>query len=94
MHVTDPALRKLFGSVAPVEAQHRAVLLAVQLSLTYWFFLYVVWFLPLVLVALLGRYGDPEAQRREEEAREAAGSAEAGRGGHEQLLDPVGAQGL
>jgi rubrerythrin len=28
--VTDPALRKLFGSVAPVEAQHRAVLLAVQ----------------------------------------------------------------
>jgi rubrerythrin len=28
--VSDPALRKLFGSVAPVEAQHRAVLLAVQ----------------------------------------------------------------
>lgn len=28
--VTDPQLRKLFGSVAPVEAQHRAVLLAVQ----------------------------------------------------------------
>jgi rubrerythrin len=29
-HVTSPALRTLFGSVAPVEAQHRAVLLAVQ----------------------------------------------------------------
>ncbi len=28
--VDDPNLRKLFGSVAPVEAQHRAVLLAVQ----------------------------------------------------------------
>lgn len=28
--VSDPTLRKLFGSVAPVEAQHRAVLLAVQ----------------------------------------------------------------
>lgn len=28
--VSDPALRKLFGSVAPVEAQHRSVLLAVQ----------------------------------------------------------------
>lgn len=28
--VTDPQLRKLFASVAPVEAQHRAVLLAVQ----------------------------------------------------------------
>ncbi|HEX5117756.1 MAG TPA: ferritin-like domain-containing protein [Pseudonocardiaceae bacterium] len=28
--VSDAALRKLFGSVAPVEAQHRSVLLAVQ----------------------------------------------------------------
>lgn len=28
--VTDPQLRKLFASVAPVEAQHRATLLAVQ----------------------------------------------------------------
>ncbi|HKG37855.1 MAG TPA: hypothetical protein VKB25_02605 [Conexibacter sp.] len=71
-----------------------AVLIALQLGITYWFFLYVVWFFPLVIVALLGRYGDPEAQRREEEARAAAGSAEAGRGGHEQLLDPVGAQGI
>jgi hypothetical protein len=71
-----------------------AVLVALELGITYWFFLYVVWFFPLVIVALLGRYGDPEAQRREAEARAAAGSAEAGRGGHEQLLDPVGAQGI
>ncbi len=28
--VTDVQLRKLFGSVAPVEAQHRSILLAVQ----------------------------------------------------------------
>ncbi|HSA48513.1 MAG TPA: ferritin-like domain-containing protein [Yinghuangia sp.] len=28
--VSDPALRRLFASVAPVEAQHKAVLLAVQ----------------------------------------------------------------
>jgi rubrerythrin len=28
--VSDPALRQLFGSVAPVEAQHKAVLLSVQ----------------------------------------------------------------
>jgi len=70
-----------------------AVLIALQLGLDYWFFLYVVWFLPLVLVALLGRYGDPEA-RRDAEERTAAGSAEAGRSGHEQLLDPVGAQRL
>ena len=70
-----------------------AVLIALQLGLDYWFFLYVVWFLPLVLVALLGRHGDPEAQAREAEAT-AARSAEAGRGGDEQLLDPVGAQRL
>jgi hypothetical protein len=69
-----------------------AVLIALQLGVTYWFFLYVVWFFPLAIVALLGRYGDPEARAAEAAAR-AGGSAEAGRGGHEQLLDPVGAQG-
>lgn len=70
-----------------VAALGAAVLIALQLSLTYWFYLYVVWFFPLVMVAVLGRYGDPGAHAREE--RE--GSAEAGRGGNEQLLDPVGA---
>jgi hypothetical protein len=70
-----------------------AVLIALQLGITYWFFLYVVWFFPLAIVALLGRYGDPEARPRADEAAAAAPrSAEAGRGGHEQLLDPIGAQ--
>lgn len=64
-----------------------AVLIALQLGLDYWFFLYVVWFLPLVLVALLARHGDPGAQ-----ARAAVASAEPGRSRDEQLLDPVGAQ--
>lgn len=68
-----------------------AVLIALQLGVTYWFFLYVVWFFPLVLVALLGRLDDPEA--RAAAAQRADASAEAGRGRHEQLLDPVGAQG-
>lgn len=67
-----------------------AVLIALQLGVNYWFFLYLVWFFPLVLVALLGRYDDPRA------AAEAAPwrgptSAEAGRGGNQQLLDAVGA---
>jgi hypothetical protein len=31
-----------------------AVLLAVQLCLTHWFYLYIVWWLPLALIALLG----------------------------------------
>ena len=32
-----------------------AVLLALQLAVTYWFYLYIVWFFPLVMAALLGR---------------------------------------
>jgi hypothetical protein len=32
-----------------------AVLIAVQLGLEYWFYLYIVWFLPLVLLALFAR---------------------------------------
>jgi hypothetical protein len=66
-----------------------AVLIALQLSLTYWFYLYIVWFFPLVLVAVLGRYGAPVAGTA---GAASTGSAEAGGGGHEQLLDPVGAQ--
>jgi len=36
-----------------------AVLIALQLGTTYWFFLYLAWFFPLVMVALLGRYAQP-----------------------------------
>ena len=75
-------------SLTQMAACGAAVLIALQLGVTYWFFLYVVWFFPLAMVALLGRYADPQAR----EAAPERGSAEAGRGGHEQLLDPVGAQ--
>jgi hypothetical protein len=34
-----------------------AVLIALQLSVTHWFYLYVVWFVPFVLVASFGAYG-------------------------------------
>jgi hypothetical protein len=37
-----------------VAALGAAVLIAVQLAASHWFYLYVVWFLPLALVALLG----------------------------------------
>jgi hypothetical protein len=30
-----------------------AVLIALQLAVTHWFYLYLVWFLPLMLIALL-----------------------------------------
>ena len=31
-----------------------AILIALQLGITHWFYLYIVWFFPLVMVALLG----------------------------------------
>jgi hypothetical protein len=34
-----------------------AVLIAVQLTATHWFYLYVIWFVPFALVALLGAHG-------------------------------------
>jgi len=40
--------------VAGVAAQCAAVILALQLAAGYWFYLYVIWFFPLVLVAVLG----------------------------------------
>jgi hypothetical protein len=50
-----------------------AVLIAVQLAATHWFYLYVVWFLPFVLVVALGAYrpaatpGSAPVRRRERE---------------------------
>ncbi|HEX5852415.1 MAG TPA: hypothetical protein VFY36_04930 [Solirubrobacteraceae bacterium] len=36
-----------------------AVILALQLGIEHWFYLYIPWFLPLVLMALLGRFSAP-----------------------------------
>ena len=36
-----------------------AAILAVQLGIEHWFYLYIPWFFPLVMVALLGRLSDP-----------------------------------
>jgi hypothetical protein len=38
-----------------------AVLIALQLALTHWFYLYIVWWLPLALIAVLGATGTPPA---------------------------------
>jgi hypothetical protein len=40
-----------------VAALGAAVLIALQLTVTHWFYLYLVWFLPLLLLALLARPG-------------------------------------
>ena len=50
-----PRRRDLVGLAAGAAA----ILVAFQLAATYWFYLYVVWFFPLVMVALLGRYAEP-----------------------------------
>jgi hypothetical protein len=39
-----------------------AVLIALELALTHWFYLYIVWFLPFVLIALFGRERLPESE--------------------------------
>jgi Glycosyltransferase family 87 len=42
-----------------VAALGAAVLIVVQLAATHWFYLYVVWFVPFVFVAVLGAYRQP-----------------------------------
>ena len=39
-----------------------AAILGVQLGLEHWFYLYIPWFFPLVLLAMLGRFGEPLSQ--------------------------------
>ena len=41
-----------------------AILIALQLGVTHWFYLYIPWFFPLVMLALLGRYGAPARESR------------------------------
>jgi Glycosyltransferase family 87 len=48
-----------------VAALGAAVLIVLELTMTHWFYLYVVWFVPFVLLAVLGAYG---ARRREDES--------------------------
>ena len=50
-----PRRRDVIGTAALAGA----VLIALQLGATYWFYLYVVWFFPLALVALIGRDAEP-----------------------------------
>ena len=40
-----------------------AILVALQLGVTHWFYLYIPWFFPLVMLALVGRYGPPAPAR-------------------------------
>jgi hypothetical protein len=46
-----------------------AVLIAVQLTATHWFYLYIVWFLPFALVAMFGAYRERSPAPSVEESR-------------------------
>jgi hypothetical protein len=52
-----------------------AILIGVQLAVEHWFYLYIPWFFPVVMVALLGRYAGPALSERRAEASEAARSS-------------------
>jgi len=50
-----PRRRDLVG----LAALCAAVIIALQLGISYWFYLYIPWFFPLVMIAILGRHRDP-----------------------------------
>ncbi|MEA2150823.1 MAG: hypothetical protein QOD69_2653 [Solirubrobacteraceae bacterium] len=50
-----PRRRDLVG----LSACTAAILIALQLGVTHWFYLYIPWFLPFVMLALVGRYAPP-----------------------------------
>jgi hypothetical protein len=54
-----------------VAALGAAVLIAVQLAVSHWFYLYVVWFVPFVLVAMFGAYRERVPEAPEPAEREA-----------------------
>jgi hypothetical protein len=54
-----PRRRDLVGLAACAAA----ILIALQLGVTHWFYLYIPWFFPLAMLALLGRCGAPERVR-------------------------------
>jgi hypothetical protein len=60
---TTPDLRR-------IAAMGASILIAVELTATHWFYLYIVWFVPFVLVALLAAHAIPAAAPREEEEPE------------------------
>ncbi|HEX8714186.1 MAG TPA: hypothetical protein VF706_01350 [Solirubrobacteraceae bacterium] len=60
------------ADVVGLAAACGAVILAVQLGIDHWFYLYIPWFFPLVMIALLGRYAAPLRRWREPAEGEAS----------------------
>ena len=68
-------------TVVDVAALGAGVLIALQLTLNYWLYPYIVWFLPMALVALVASHPEREAPA----AQASDGAAEA-----EPQQEPVG----
>jgi hypothetical protein len=47
------------GDLVGLAAGCAAILIGIELSIEHWFYLYIPWFFPLVMLALLGRYAPP-----------------------------------
>ncbi len=62
------------GDLVGLAAAAAAIVIALQLGIEHWFYLYIPWFFPLVMLALLGRVSEP---RGDPDSREAAASAPA-----------------
>ena len=67
------AFRPRTPDLRQTAAMGAAILIAVELTATHWFYLYIVWFVPFVLVALLAAHatsppGRPEEREEEREA--------------------------
>jgi len=52
------------ADVVGLAAACAVVIIALQLGIEHWFYLYIPWFFPLVLIALLGRYSAPARGER------------------------------
>ncbi len=49
-------------SLVQVAALGAAIIIGLQLGITYWFYLYIIWFFPLVVIALVLAHPDPREQ--------------------------------
>jgi hypothetical protein len=64
------AFRPSAPDLRQTAAMGAAILIAVELTATHWFYLYIVWFVPFVLVALLAAHASSAAELGEETERE------------------------
>jgi hypothetical protein len=60
------AFRPSAPDLRQIAAMGAAILIAVELTATHWFYLYIVWFVPFILVALFAAHVGAPVERREE----------------------------